>query len=1074
MNFQMIFDAFSEFLDHTQSLSKVYLAYLGRPPDQSELSLYANVPQETAIADIAASPEAKAHLLSGLSDSFENQINGVYTQLFARKAASEEMNYWVGELEAGSLSSDQLPLAVLNAAQGEDAQIIANKLEVLESFTSQLSDDGVFAAAYVGDLQTNSLRGFLSNVGPDEASLDAALSLVQVAVDLVIANKDAPKTGDALSIGNSEGLAGLFNVQPSSFSSNSMTEVSGLDNFLADARFSGMTGKGQTIAIIDSSFDLDHPAFGPDANGDGVGDRILYHADFTSERNGANNVNTADKHGTHVASIVAGQLSEARGIAPGANLVLLQGLEEAGYGTNGALQQALQWVVSNASFYNIVAVNNSWGGESNDNVSSTTYYGDEFAALVRLGVVPLVAAGNSYENYQVQGAGSPANDTFAFGVSSSNGSPKLLSWFSQRSETLTDIVAPGSNILAASAGGGTIALSGTSMATPVAAGAVALAQELAQSTLGRRLTVDEVYSVLQSSASRFVDSEVASDGVTNSGGTFRHLDIKAMGEAILTLGSGTPAPKPPSDSEGGGGKDDPTGGGEDDPTGGGEDDPTGGGEDDPTGGGEDDPTGGGEDDPTGGGEDDPTGGGEDDKDGTYRGDLASASVIFAGQTILAELESIGDRDFFAIDLEANKIYEIALTGDTLIDPYLRIFNPDGSLLGENDDGDDGLDSALTLLIPEAGRYYVLADSYLSGEAGTYSLTISSGAAAPESSNKSLSINSDDKIIPGEIAYGGALNSYEVELSSGMLYTFALRGADSGVGTLIDPYLELFQNGDLINFSDDAGVGRDSRIDFIPAVSGTYTLVVSDYSLTESGSYILQIDSEVYDGPPEIPANISTQASLSDSSSVSGEINYQLDEDWFRVDLEAGNQYSFALNGLSDSLLKLFDESGGFLAFDDDGGDDTDSLLRYVPASDGTYYISAGGYGESDTGTYSLSMSSQVATEDIVSAVRQVGPLTLGTLVSGVLADEEGYDVYTITLSPGDYRLTVQPGSGDDPLEDPVVFIDEDQFFLDGLFDDDGGTEFDSLAEFSVAESIEAVIAVGGYDPGSYILLIDAI
>ena len=92
----------------------------------------------------------------------------------------------------------------------------------------------------------------------------------------------------------------------------------------------------------------------------------------------------------------------------------------------------------------------------------------------------------------------------------------------------------------------------------------------------------------------------------------------------------------------------------------------------------------------------------------------------------------------------------------------------------------------------------------------------------------------------------------------------------------------------------------------------------------------------------------------------------------------------------------------------------------------------------------------------------------------MIADEEGYDVYTITLSPGEYRVTVQPGSGDDPLEDPLVFIDEDQFFLDGLFDDDGGTELDSLAEFTIAESMDAVIAVGGYDPGSYTLLIQAL
>ena len=152
------------------------------------------------------------------------------------------------------------------------------------------------------------------------------------------------------------------------------------------------------------------------------------------------------------------------------------------------------------------------------------------------------------------------------------------------------------------------------------------------------------------------------------------------------------------------------------------------------------------------------------------------------------------------------------------------------------------------------------------------------------------------------------------------------------------------------------------------------------------------------------------------------------------------------------------------------GDGTDSLLRFAPASDGTYYVAAAVYANSDTGTYSLNMSSQVATEDIVSNLKQAGALTIGTPVNGVLEDEEGYDVYTITLSPGDYRLTVLPGSGDDPVEDSVVFVDTDQFFLDGLLDDDGGT--DSMLEFSSIETVETVIAVGGYDPGAYVILIE--
>ena len=1011
---------------------KAYLAYLGRPPDQSGLSFYGNAAPTAAVAAIASSSEAGAMLFSRASDTPREQVDGVYTHLFGRLADPDGASYWVGELQAGRLSSEQLPLAVLNSAQNQDALVISNKLKVIDAFVAQLSNPN-FGTAYGGNSAATSLRGLIADVGSDDSSLQAALSLVERAVSLIVANKDVAKTGSPLSTDNPGGLVSLYTLQASSFASNKMTELAGLDAFVADARFSGITGKGQTIAIIDSSFDLDHPAFGPDANGDGVADRIVYHADFTPERNGANTVDTAeDKHGTHVASIAAGQLSEARGIAPGANLILLQGLQEKGGGSNGDLQQALQWVVKNAAFYNIVAVNNSWGGDSNVDVESTTFFGDELSALIQLGVVPTVAAGNSYEEYQALGVGSPADDTFALGVSSSNGSVKVLSEFSQRSEKLSDIVAPGSNVLGASSGGGVISLSGTSMAAPVVAGSVALAQELAQSTLGRRLTVAEVYQVLQSSASRFIDGEIATDAVKNTGANFRHLDIKAMGEAILALGGGG------NGSIGGGGGNDSIGGGS------------------------------GNDSTSGGGGNDSIGG---DDDNPYLDRLVGAIGITAGQTVSGELETAGEPDFFAVNLSAGNIYEIALTGDTLDDPYLRVFNPDGSLLGEDDDGNDGLNSVLNLNIQRTGRYYVSADSSLGSETGTYSLEISAGTAAPAGGVRSFSVASNDKVVAGEIAFGGELNRHTIELNTGRLYTFSLRGADSGVGTLPDPYLELFQNDSLIVFSDDGGVGLDSRINFIPSTSGSYTLVASGYSLTESGSYTLQIGSQVYSGPPEIPGNKSTQSSLAVAGSVSGNVDYQGDEDWFRVDLQAGNQYSFSLSGLPDSLLKLFDSSGDFVAFDDDGGGGTDSLLRFAPTSNGTYYIAASVYGNLDTGSYSLGMSSQVATSETVSSVRDAGVLGLGTTVNGVLASEAGYDVYTIALSPARYRITVLPGAGQDPLEDPVIFVDEDRFFLDGLFDDDGGTELDSLLEFSPTKAVNAIIAVGGYDAGAYTLLI---
>ena len=54
----------------------------------------------------------------------------------------------------------------------------------------------------------------------------------------------------------------------------------GMGSFRADPDYAGVDGGGYAVVVLDTGIDLDHPFFGPDADSNGVADRIVYQYDF--------------------------------------------------------------------------------------------------------------------------------------------------------------------------------------------------------------------------------------------------------------------------------------------------------------------------------------------------------------------------------------------------------------------------------------------------------------------------------------------------------------------------------------------------------------------------------------------------------------------------------------------------------------------------------------------------------------------------------------------------------------------------------------------------------------------------
>ncbi|MBI4140754.1 S8 family serine peptidase, partial [Candidatus Woesearchaeota archaeon] len=264
-----------------------------------------------------------------------------------------------------------------------------------------------------------------------------------------------------------------------------------------------LTGRGQSICVLDTGVDYAHPA---------LADKIVSGVNVINISAGVMDDNS-QSHGTHVSGV-------ASAVAPDSKIVPVKVCDASGTCRASDILAGIDYCINNSIALNISVISGSFGDGGNYNETNCpSWFDPALSAAHEFGIVGVFASGN--DGY-LNGVHYPACSPFSVSVGASTKQDTFAA-FSNRGSRL-DVVAPGSSVTSTIVGGGYGTLSGTSVSTPFVAGAIALLKQNAQASQ-QNFTITSVRNALK-------NSSVVIDG-------FSRLDVLSAVKTQL-VSNGTP------------------------------------------------------------------------------------------------------------------------------------------------------------------------------------------------------------------------------------------------------------------------------------------------------------------------------------------------------------------------------------------------------------------------------------------------------------------------------------------------------------------------------------------------------
>ncbi|MBI4870178.1 MAG: pre-peptidase C-terminal domain-containing protein [Candidatus Riflebacteria bacterium] len=215
-------------------------------------------------------------------------------------------------------------------------------------------------------------------------------------------------------------------------------------------------------------------------------------------------------------------------------------------------------------------------------------------------------------------------------------------------------------------------------------------------------------------------------------------------------------------------------------------------------------------------------------------------------------------------------------------------------------------------------------------------------------------------LAGSIETSGDVDCFRLDVTPGVAYDLYTNGLGTGSDTVLEVYSSdgsvlLAQNDD-----DPAGGTSGSRVTLRPSSTPLFAAIRHYYSYGK-GTYTLRLARVASDDHPGSPLETrNPQDTLSVSVlALSGQIDYDGDDDYFRLELSPGTTYTLAtqLSTLADTVLTVVSSDGVTVLASNDDASSTDRSSRVsFTAPDSVLYARVSAYRVGQLGTYTLRLT----------------------------------------------------------------------------------------------------------------------